>query len=306
MATDTLSYVNRILRLKEISAQMQIIGHAVAQVRARALALEADHTQSDTGTAAFEDECFRQLVASQHALSFVMGQGYGTATIAAEVACLARFLPHAPMLAVDIGGNVGDYTAALRERWPGLPVHVFEPSATNVHKLLARYEAEKNVVINANALSDFEGSATLFADEPGSGMGSLSQRDLRNRGLSFDAAEPVRVARFEAYWMSTLRSAPIDIVKLDIEGHELAALRGFGAALAAVRVLQFEFGGCNIDTRTYYKDFFALLTGAGFTLYRITPLGPQPLRQYSEHDEFYSTTNFIAVNQVPTAPPPHP
>lgn len=296
MATDTLSYVNRILRLKEISAQLQIIGNAVAQVRARALALEGDLSQADTGTRAFEDECFRQLAAVQHAVSFVRGQGYGTATIAAEVACMARFLPHAPTLAVDVGGNVGEYTAAMRARWPGLPVHVFEPSATNVNKLLSRFEGQRDVFIHANALSDFEGNATLHADEPGSGMGSLSHRDLRNRGLSFDVAEPVQVRRFERFWQDTLHGAAIDIVKLDIEGHELAALRGFGAALAAVRVMQFEFGGCNIDTRTYWKDFHALLAGAGFSLYRITPLGPEPLTRYDETDEYYSTTNFIAVN----------
>ena len=296
MATDPLRHLNRIMRLKEISAQMQIIDHALGQVQARAQMLETELSQSDAGTSAFEDECFRQLVNAQHTLAFVLGQGYGTATIDAEVACIARFLPTTPALAVDIGGNVGDYTAALRARWPGLRVQVFEPSLTNVNKLLTRFEGQREVAIHAQAVSDFDGGATLFADAPGSGMGSLSQRDLRNRGLSFDAAELVQVRRFESFWRTQLQAATIDIVKLDIEGHELAALRGFGAALAAVRVLQFEFGGCNIDTRTYWKDFFALLTGAGFVLYRITPLGPQPLPHYAEHDEFYSTTNFIAVN----------
>jgi len=293
---DPLAHINRILRLKEISAQLQILTAAVGTIRQRSLVLESDLSQGDTATFAFEGECFRQLAAMQHALHFVRGQGYGTETIAAEVACLSRFLPQPPRLAVDIGGNVGDYTAALRARWAGLPVHVFEPSATNITKLLARYEGQAEVRINPHAVSDFDGHATLHADVSGSGMGSLSHRDLRNRGLSFDAAEPVQVLRFERYWREVLQACPVDLVKLDIEGHELAAVRGFGDALAAVRVMQFEFGGCNIDTRTFWKDFHGLLTGAGFALYRITPLGPEPLARYDEHDEFYSTTNFIAVN----------
>lgn len=282
--------------MKEISAQAQIINGAVAAVRARALALEADLTQSDAGTGAFEEECFRQLAAAQNALAFLRGQGYGTATIAAEVASLARFLPQPPALAVDIGGNVGEYTAALRARWPGLPVHVFEPAATNQARLAQRFCAEPGVVVNGCALSDHDGQATLFSDEPGSGMGSLSQRDLSSRGIRFDVAEPVQVRRFETYWRETLGGAVIDIAKLDIEGHELAALRGFGDALAAVRVMQFEFGGSNLDTRTTWRDFHPMFSAAGFRLYRITPLGPEPLAQYHEHDEFYSTTNFIAVN----------
>lgn len=296
MTPHALSHVNRIVRLKEIAAQAQIINVAVAAVRARALALEADLTQADAGTAGFEAECFAQLAAAQSALAFMRGQGYGTATIAAEVASLARFLSRPPALAVDIGGNVGEYTAALRARWPGLPVHVFEPSATNQAKLAQRFAGDAGVVLNGWALSDHDGEATLFADEPGSGMGSLSKRDLSARGIRFDAAEPVAVRRFERYWHDALAGAVIDVVKLDIEGHELAALRGFGAALGAVRVMQFEFGGCNLDTRTAWRDFYLMLSGAGFRLYRITPLGPEPLVQYHEPDEFYSTTNFIAVN----------
>jgi FkbM family methyltransferase len=292
---DPLAHVNRIMRLKEISAQLQILTATVGAIRQRALVLESDLSQGDAATGAFEGECFRQLAAAQHALHFVRGQGYGTETIAAEVACLSRFLPQPPRVAVDIGGNVGDYTAALRARWPALPVHVFEPSATNISKLLQRYEGQAEVRVNPYALSDFDGQATLHADVPGSGMGSLSQRDLRDRGLSFDASESVPVLRFESYWQDVLQGGPVDLVKLDIEGHELAALRGFGPALSAVRVMQFEFGGCNIDTRTYWKDFYGLLSAAGFKLYRITPLGPEPLLRYEEHDEFYSTTNFIAV-----------
>jgi hypothetical protein len=49
------------------------------------------------------------------------------------------------------------------------------------------------------------------------------------------------------------------MVKMDIEGHELTALKGFGAALDVARVLQFEFGGCNIDSRTYFQDFWYFL-----------------------------------------------
>lgn len=296
---DPLKHINRIMRLREIAAQLQIVCAGAAAVQQRALGLEAELSQCDPATEAFEQECFRQLAAAQHALAFVRGQGYGTATIAAEVATLARFLAAPPALAVDIGGNVGDYTAALRARWPAIEVHVFEPSATNVARLLERYEGTAGVRVNPHALSDFEGSATLYADKPGSGMGSLSQRDLRDRGLRFDAAEPVQVQRFERYWREALGGRTIDLLKLDIEGHELAALRGFGAALAAVRAMQFEFGGCNVDTRTTWRDFQQLLAGAGFALYRITPLGAEPLPRYDERDEFYSTTNFVAVNTRP-------
>ncbi|WP_445778772.1 hypothetical protein [Shewanella sp.] len=45
------------------------------------------------------------------------------------------------------------------------------------------------------------------------------------------------------------------MIKIDIEGHELSVLKVFGAAIEATKVIQFEFGDCNIDTRTYFQDF---------------------------------------------------
>lgn len=226
------------------------------------------------------------------------GKGYGTATIARENALVHQLLGRTPVLAADIGGNVGEYTAELRRRHPALEVHVFEPSSTNIAKLRARFGADERVTLVPSAVSEAPGQATLFADESGSGMGSLANRDLAHRGLQFSAQETVPVIRFEDYWTGTLARRPLDIVKIDIEGFELPALKGFGAALDATSVLQFEFGGCNIDTRSYFRDFWQFFQQRGFALYRITPFGLDALARYRESDEFFSTTNYVARNQA--------
>ena len=226
------------------------------------------------------------------------GKGYGTATIARENALVHQLLGSTPALAADIGGNVGEYTAELRRRHPALEVHVFEPSSTNIAKLRTRFGGDARVTLVPSAVSEAPGEATLFADESGSGMGSLANRDLAHRGLAFRAQETVPVIRFEDYWSTALGRRPLDIVKIDIEGFELPALRGFGAALEATSVLQFEFGGCNIDTRTYFRDFWQFFQQRGFTLYRITPFGLDRLTRYRESDEFFSTTNYVARRQA--------
>jgi len=146
-------------------------------------------------------------------------------------------------------------------------------------------------------ISDSSGSASLFADEAGSGLGSLTKRRLDHFRIAFDAEETVTTIRFEDYWLAELQGRPLDLVKLDIEGHELAALRGFGRALQATRALQFEFGGCNIDTRTYFQDFWYFFQEQGFELHRITPFGAERIRRYKERDEFFKTTNYIAVQR---------
>ena len=89
----------------------------------------------------------------------------------------------------------------------------------------------------------------------------------------------------------------MDIVKIDIEGHELSALNGFGKAIFSTSVIQFEFGGCNIDTKTYFQNFWYFFKEHNFDLFRITPLGIEGIKSYKESDEYFSTTNYIAVNR---------
>lgn len=201
-----------------------------------------------------------------------------------------------PRLAIDIGGNIGNYTAELRLREPGLEVHVFEPSLANVRKLTHRFGGDPMVHIVSSAVSDSAATATLYSNEEGSGLASLNKRKLDHFGIDFEKMESVSTLRFEDYWKTALKERAIDLVKLDIEGHEMVALRGFGEALRHTGVVQFEFGGCNIDSRTYFQDFWYFFEAAGFRLSRVTPWGLQRLSRYRESDEFFTATNFLAVN----------
>lgn len=163
------------------------------------------------------------------------GKGYGTATIARENALVLRLLGRTPQLAVDIGGNVGDYTAELRRRHPQVEIHVFEPSSTNIARLRERFAADERVTLVPCAVSDEARQAMLFADESGSGMGSLAQRDLSHRGLRFEAQESVSVIRFEDYWQQRLAGCP--------HGHREDRYRGARVGcLAGVR----RGAGCDV------------------------------------------------------------
>jgi FkbM family methyltransferase len=230
-------------------------------------------------------------------LAYGQGKGYGSSTMEQEVKHLQSFVKGAPKLAIDVGGNVGNYTAELRRKNPSLEIHIFEPSSTNIIKLDSRFKSDQFVKIVPLALSDASGSATLFSNEPGSGLGSLVQRKLDHFNIPFDTKETINTIRFEGYWKVDLKSRRIDLLKIDVEGHELTALKGFGGALQATKAIQFEFGGCNIDTRTYFQDFWYYFKDQHFEIYRITPFGAEKISHYKESDEFFSTTNYIAVNQ---------
>lgn len=231
--------------------------------------------------------------------AYTQGKGYGAATIEQEVNAMASLLKTAPSLAVDIGGNVGNYTAELCKHYPELEIHTFEPARVNIKQLLRRFSDNERIHVVPLALSDITGPVVLHSNEHGSGLGSLTKRRLDHFNIPFDVEEAIQSVRFEDYWNETLGKRTLDIVKLDVEGHELSALKGFGEALKHCKAIQFEFGGCNIDTRTFFQDFWYFFQEAKFILFRITPYGTQRITQYKESDEFFSTTNYVAVNKYP-------
>ncbi len=229
--------------------------------------------------------------------AYLQGKGYGSASIKQENYLVRKLLNKKARLAIDIGANIGEYTAEIRKYNPNAEIHMFEPSLTNIKKLSHRFSDDNKIVVLPFAVSEKIGSTTLYADEAGSGLGSLSRRRLEHFNMSFSFKETIKTIRFEDYWRKNLNKRVLDIVKIDIEGHELSALKGFGKAILSTHLIQFEFGGCNIDTRTYFQDFWYFFKEHNFDIYRISPLGLQQIKKYQESDECFSTTNFIAVNR---------
>jgi FkbM family methyltransferase len=175
----------------------------------------------------------------EQAASTIQGKGYGAATINQEVKLVQQLLGVMPKIAIDIGGNIGDYTAELRRRYPNLEIHTFEPSETNIAKLKERFARDEHINLVPFAVSDVIGTASLFANLPGSGLGSLTKRKLDHFNIDFSHKEIIQTIRFEDYWKDQLNKKSLDIVKIDVEGHELAVLQGMGDAIHQTRVLQF-------------------------------------------------------------------
>ena len=141
---------------------------------------------------------------AERVAAYLQGKGYGASTIKQENKLVHKLLGKKPNIAVDIGGNIGDYTAELRRINPDLEIHTFEPSNANIKKLNARFGNDKLIKVLPFAVSDNTGSATLFSNEAGSGLGSLTQRKLEHFNIEFDVIETIDTIRFEDYWKSNL------------------------------------------------------------------------------------------------------
>jgi hypothetical protein len=153
------------------------------------------------------------------------------------------------------------------------------------------------VVLNNCGLGKEKGELQLYYDAEESG-GSLTKRRLNHMGIDYSQSETVTIDTLDNYCENNGISC-IDLLKADIEGHELDLFLGAKRMFqtGSVRIATFEFGGCNIDTHTYFQDYFYYFKEMNMDLYRITPSGYlYPINGYSERQEQFQTTNFAAIN----------
>lgn len=231
------------------------------------------------------------------AINYILGKGYGTSSIKTEFRLSQSLLDKPAKIILDVGANLGIYTNEAVSKFPHAQIHLFEPSQSNFKKLHSRFSNNMNVHINNQAISNTSGVAYLYTNEFGSGLASLTKRKLDHFNIEYEKMESIKTIRLEEYWNNTLHRSIIDILKLDIEGHELDALESLGDGIAHVKILQFEFGGCNIDTKTFFQNFWYFFQNHNFAIFRISPLGLIKISRYSESDEIFLTTNYLAVNK---------
>ena len=228
-------------------------------------------------------------------ISNAQGLGWGAGTIKEEIRSCLSLLRTKPNIFIDIGANKGLYTEGILNNIESIEAHLFEPSEINFNILKNKFSFSNAIKINKIALSKSSSKAKLYSDKPGSSLGSLTKRRLDHFDIQMSSEEAVDLLRFDEYWKKN--NTIIDYVKIDVEGHELDVLEGFGELIFQTKLIQFEFGGCNIDTRTYFQDFWYFFLEKKFIIYRITPRGLLRIFSYDEKFEYFKTTNYIALNK---------
>ena len=169
---------------------------------------------------------------------------------------------------IDCGANVGFTTLFFTKLFPGARIVAVEPEPGTAAWLRGNVEgnaAAGGVRIVEAAVAGREGTVTLFAPETDPGSMTSSTREEWTAG----AGTEVRAIR-----LSSLIDAPVDFLKLDVEGAEYEVLRELVATGAIARVRETTIEYHPLASEPEGADALAaLLAGAGMGV-SVTPGEP--------------------------------
>ena len=158
----------------------------------------------------------------------------------------------------DVGANRGNTVMEYRGLFPGATIFAFEPFADTYDHLSQKMKGMKNIFCIQSAISDTVGTKTLFVNNnidtnsllPSISSGLSSDKQVITRGKVEVLTETIDE------FCKTRNIRQVDILKLDIQGGELAALKGAQELLCnkKIRLIYTEsfFKGQYLDQPLFY------------------------------------------------------
>ncbi len=228
----------------------------------------------------------------------LLGKGSGTGwDFESEINAAKALIDRTEPIIFDVGANVGNWSSRIHELFPKAELFLFEPQSA-CQKLIAEKKIPRSTLIQKAVSSKGGQVIRMFTSGETSGIASIHQR----RDSYFSQTN------FTTFEISTLSLddfieenyiTHVDFLKIDVEGHELEVLRGAIKSLEKkiIKSLSFEFGSGNINSRTFFRDFWDLLTALGYSIKRVLPSSQLlPIKVYYEDCEYFrGVTNYVAT-----------
>ncbi|QDU32707.1 hypothetical protein KS4_07410 [Poriferisphaera corsica] len=176
---------------------------------------------------------------------------------------------------IDVGANVGMLTLLSSHLvGPNGRVYAIEPNSdccSRIQRQLHKNRIE-NVQLHALAFSNATGEAELKIVPSHAGYSTLSELSEQDQ-QTFTQSEQIATIRGDEFIQSlTDQHKPIKLIKMDIEGHETQALRGFTDTLTHDRpVLITEMNPCCLKRAgSSAAELFDLLSNLGYQAHIIS------------------------------------
>ncbi len=195
----------------------------------------------------------------------------------------------------DVGANVGNYTEVLLKSFPSkCDIYSFEPAKGSFSELEKNYSST-GVHLQNLGLGKENEIIKLYQDKVNSTLASAFKRTLEEH--SFENYEEMEVQSLD-YFCRENGVNKIDFLKIDVEGFDINVLLGANQLIKnqKISIIQFEFGGTQIEPRVFLKDFWNVLS-ENYQIARVLKDGLAPIETYHQRIENFSYANYLAIHK---------
>jgi FkbM family methyltransferase len=217
----------------------------------------------------------------------------------ALIAAVAGERRDAPLLAFDVGAHRGEWTEALLACKPDAVVYCFEIVPALVKELRDRFAGLPTVHVCEHGLSSMSGQVGVFWNKTFETTSALDP--ARHESAFLSGSEVVRVAgevKNGDAIMASLSHPRIDLMKMDVEGHEMEVLYGFRETLATSarrpRIIQFEYADTWLPAAHTLREAHMFLAPFGYVIGRLYPDGVD-FKPYEFTDDHFRMGNYVAM-----------
>jgi FkbM family methyltransferase len=237
------------------------------------------------------------LLYAEIGTEMLRGKGSGTGwDLDAEVRSAAAFVKRPDPVLLDVGANYGQWSIAMRTLFPAAQkIVLFEPQPQCL-KILEELNLPGKIVV-PYAVSDCAMTHDFYLGPEGWPAASMYERGETYFREIQQQRVTIPVTTLDAV-LSHYNIDFVDFAKFDIEGAEFSAFQGGKAAFSEGKIgaLSLEFGSGNINSRTFFRDFWEFLTHHRYEIFRILPGGramPVP-HYYEDLEHFRGVSNYLA------------
>ena len=167
---------------------------------------------------------------------------------------------------IDVGANCGEWCQAFLATFPNTKVIAIEPAANTFRALETRFSGDPRVRAVRAGASERPGSAQLLlADD--STLNSFVEYEAEfsaDRSTVVKEREKVSLVRIDDV-VEIDEKASRRVLKLDVQGHEISALKGAAATLSHIDVALCELSFVNeyVGVSPSFSEATELLRAAG-------------------------------------------
>lgn len=196
---------------------------------------------------------------------------------------------------IVVGGvSGGSSIAGYLKKYQNPFIYGFESNPEIIGALKTKFRSNKNVDIRFNAVGgeDKNISFNIFDHAPSSSALNSTEIGKKYYGKRYEIKQRVEVAQVRMD--SVLDGKDIDILKLDLQGYELEALRGCKNILNKIKIITLEIAFIEAyEGQALFGDIDLFLKENNFGLFNFSSLWHAKGGQLISGDALYLNKNFF-------------